>query len=83
MYIFLSNLSNLSKKNYDSLYSAYNHTTHTSINSSQTSQSFSKTLDIIQKLGAKIYRVDQNSFAQISQLTGKEKVKFLESHCNN
>jgi len=77
MYIFLS------RKNYDSLCSAYNHTTRTSINSSQISHSFSKTIEIIQKLGAKIYRVDQNSFAQISQLTGKEKIKFLESHCIN
>jgi len=73
MYIFLS------KKNYDPLCSAYNPTSRTSINYSNTSHNFAKTLDIIQKLGAKVYRIDQNSFAQISQLTGKEKVKFLES----
>ncbi len=77
MYMFLS------RKNYYSLCSAYNRTTRRSINLPKISNSFAKTLDNIQKLGAKIYCVDQNSFAQISQLTGKEKIKFLESHCNN
>ena len=77
MYIFLP------QEHYDSLPSSYNHTFHAPLNSPETTHNISKTLTIMQKLGAKIYRVDQNSFAKISQLTGKAKIKFLESNCIN
>lgn len=41
--------------------------------------SVSKAITIIRQLGGKVYRVDQNSFAQISKLPTDAKIKFLES----
>ena len=45
-----------------------------------------KTLNAIKKIGGKIYhlnQIDQNSFSQISRLTGNAKIKFLESMYNS
>lgn len=45
-----------------------------------------KTVNAITKIGGKIYhlnQIDQNSFSQISQLTGNAKIKFLESMYNS
>ncbi len=42
--------------------------------------SVSRAITIIRQLGGKIYRIDQNSFVQISKLTTDAKIKFLESH---
>jgi hypothetical protein len=77
MYIFIP------KKYYSSLCSPYNHTFSPALNSSKTTHSISNTLAIMQKLGAKVYYIDQNSFTKISKLTGQAKIKFLESNCIN
>jgi len=77
MYIFIP------KKYYSSLCSPYNNTLHSHFSSSKTTHSISNTLAIMQKLGAKVYYIDQNSFTKISKLTGQAKIKFLESNCIN
>ena len=76
MYIFLP------QKNYSLFLAPYNHIQDTSLNLPKTGHSISQTLAIMQKLGAKFYHIDQKSFTKISQLTGKAKIKFLESNCS-
>ena len=43
----------------------------------------SNSIRAIRKLGGKIYQVDQNSFARLTDLSIDEKIKFLESHHNS
>lgn len=75
MYIFLP------EKKYYPIYQPYmnEHTTQCL----KKSHSFIDTLTKIKKLGAKVYHIDQSSFAKISQLTGKAKIRFLESFCHD
>ena len=75
MYIFIP------EKKYYPIYQPYinEHTTQCI----QKSHGFIDTLTKIKKLGAKVYHIDQNAFAKISQLTGKAKIRFLESCCHD
>lgn len=43
----------------------------------------STAINAIRKLGARIYKIDRNSFASITRLTVDEKIKFLELNRNS
>lgn len=72
MYIFFPH------KNYSIFHNNANYTMHRS-----PTHNISNAINAIRKLGARIYKIDRNSFAKITRLTIDEKIKFLELNRNS